>query len=187
VTDFAYRNPHLVMPDYQHAIFGESRPPLAEIDDSCVSLTEGSGISEAVSNALFQYRPGTLGCGDEAKLVAPKYPVWGDNGIEIAPILDLVDAVADLKESVVLPPYYGRTPDYRQGPEVPYIVDQNGVSASRLIRDRTNNETAFWRMLPTEQFMKKAFVMLQNEDAGSDRWARLKTATEKGGFPFFAW
>jgi hypothetical protein len=187
VTDFTYKYPHLVIPDYQHDIFGESRPAIVEESNACVSLTEGSGISEAVTNALFAYRPRSLGCGDEEKFVAPKYPVWSENGIELAPILDLVDAVAEIKESVVLPPYYGRTPDYRQGPEVPYIVDQEGISASRLIRDRTNNETAFWRMIPTEQFMKKAFSLLNQEDDASDRWVQLRNAIKHGGFTFFAW
>jgi lipopolysaccharide biosynthesis glycosyltransferase len=194
-TDFMYRNPTQIILDYEQQLLGESRKPLKNtLQKSCFAGTDGAtseirrlDLVESERQPLFMYSPRDLGCGDVEKHLAPKYPVWGESGIVLKPILDHIDRVAEMKESIVLPPYYGRKPDYRQGPEVPYILDDKGIWTSRLIRDRTNNETFYWRMMPTEGLAKLAHEILMKEDTQSVRWNRLKATVRSGGFPYWSW
>lgn len=193
-TDYMLRNPSLIILDYEQQIFGASRkPPMSMIEKKCfvaddvTSLIRRLDNVEAEKQPLFIFTPKDLGCGSTVENLIPNYPVWDNKGIVLKPILDHIDRVAEMKESIVLPPYYGRKPDYRQGPEVPYIIDDKGVWTSRLIRDRTNHETAYWRMIPTEGLTKVAHGVLMNEDMRSGRWNRLKTTVRSGGFPYWSW
>ena len=192
LTDYMYRKPDAIILDYQQQLLGESRKTVNR--PSCF----GSG-SDAASDArrldalqaeekpLFMYSPKSLKCGDDEKDVAPRYPVWDAAGIPLQPILDHIDRVADKEASVVLPPYYPRKPDYRQGPEVPYIFDKDGVWTSKLIRDYTNNATMFWRMAPTERLIKKAHNILMDKNQNQGRWPALEKAVQSGGIPYFVW
>lgn len=196
LTDYMYRNPTLLVLDYEQHLMGESRklPTTNALTKQCfvnndgsVSTTRRLDTVSSESQPLFIYSPRDLGCGDSEKELAPKYPIWGNDGIVLKPILDHISRVAEMKESIVLPPYYGRKPDYRQGPEVPYIFDEKGIWSSKLIRDRTNNETFFWRLKPTEGLTKVAHELLMTEDSDAGRWSRLKATVQSGGFPYWSW
>lgn len=196
LTDFMYRNPDKIVLDYGQKLFGESRHSIVpEEADVCFSSDEPSLTSRSrfldeigpTEQPLFMYSLRNLGCGDPEKHIAPKYPIWDDNGIKLQPILDHIDRVADAKESIVLPPFYGRKPDYRQGPEVPYVIDEKGIWTSMKIRGKTNNATMFWRTKPTEGLTKRASEMLQRESGIEHRWPTLGKVVSNGGFPFFAW
>jgi lipopolysaccharide biosynthesis glycosyltransferase len=195
LADFMYRNPDLLVLDYEQQLMGESRKlPKTDAKRGCFarsdSVTAVSRRLDAVSaesQPMFIYSPRDLGCGDVEKQLAPKYPIWDKGGIKLRPILEHMNRVVDMTESIVLPPYYGRKPDYRQGPEVPYIFDDKGVWTSKVIRDRTNNETFFWRMKPTEGLAKVAHEILMRDDPNAARWSRLKASVRSGGFPYWAW
>jgi hypothetical protein len=195
LTGFMYHNPHLIVLDYKQQLFGENRKKPKDPSKKQCLTDSNSAISTvrhldtlpAEQLPLFMYSPRDLGCGDNEKHLAPSYPMWDSNGILLKPIIDHIIRVADEKGSIVLPKFYGEKIDYSQGPEVPYFIDDKGVWTSNLIRNRTNNETSFWRMIPTEGLLKTAHKLLMNEEPTSGRWDRLKTAVRSGGFPYWAW
>lgn len=196
LTDYMYRNPDSILLDYQQQLVGESRKPVNRPEKGCFGNQDGV-VSETTrrldaveqeKQPLFMYSPKSLGCrGEHEKFVSPKYPVWESSGIVLKPVLEHIDRVADMTESVVLPSYYGRKPDYAQGPEVPYIIDEQGIWTSKLIRDRTNNATGFWRMQPTEMLTKEAHSLLIDKEQNQGRWNALQKVIQSGGFPYFAW
>jgi LPS sulfotransferase NodH len=194
-TDFMYRRPKTVILDYDQQIFGESRrPPIASSKHSCIATSDDSvTVSRRLDELdqdhqpMFMFTPRRLGCDDERKLLSPKYPIWDRSGVVLRPILEHMDRVVNMTESVVLPPMYGRKPDYAQGPEVPYFFDEQGIWTSRTIRERTNNVTLFWRAMPTEDLFKAAHQILLRDNQQSSRWPALVSTLKSGGFPFFAW
>lgn len=192
LTDYLYRNPDSILLDYKQQLLGESRktvnrPSCFGIKNDPVTEIRRLDAVPPEEKPLFMYSPKSLGCGGDEKFVAPRYPVWEGEGIRLQPIIDHIDRVADKDASVVLPPYYPRKPDYHQGPEVPYIMDEKGVWTSKLIRDFTNNATMFWRMWPTERLTKKAHNVLIDKEFNRGRWPALEKAIEGGGFPYFMW
>jgi hypothetical protein len=195
LTDFMYRNPNLLVLDYEQQLLGESRKmpkdPLKKqcFVDSGVTMSRLRYLDFVSTDKqpLFMYSPRDLGCGDTEKNLAPSYPLWDKNGIVLKPILDHINRVVERKASIVLPKEYGFTGEYGQGPEVPYFMDDNGVWSSNLIRDRTNNETMYWRMLPTEKLVTISHELLMREGAKSGRWDRLRETMRSGGFPFWSW
>lgn len=194
VAGLLYRNPELVVFDYNQKLFGESRRAAGSPNQNPCSLkTDAEAVSRRLDDLqpedrpMFIYMPESLGCGDDEKEVVPKYPVWGDHGIALKPILDHIGRVVEEKETIVLPPYYGRKPDYHQGPEVPYFFKEDGIWTSKVIRDRTNNATMFWRMNPTEELAKQAYDILINDSSHKDQWPSLRQAIGRDGFPAFSW
>lgn len=195
LTDFMYRNPSMIVLDYEQQLVGASRKmPKNPQKKGCFVGSDGAmseirhlDTVESESQPLFMYSPRDLGCGDIEKHLAPKYPIWGETGIVLKPIIDHIDRVVEMKESVVLPAVYGRKPDYSQGPEVPYILDATGVWTSKTIRERTDNTTFQYRTLPTESLTKVAHDVLMKENQKSGRWNRLKTVVRSGGFPYWSW
>jgi len=199
LTDFMYHNPNLIILDYQQQILGESRKTKDTRRKDCFGNHNEAAIADmrrldAVSpeeKPLFMYSPKGLGCGGDEKFVPPRYPVWDSSGIAVKPIIDHIDRVAAMKDSVVLPSYYKTRVDYRQGPEVPYIIDADGIWTSTLIRDRTNfknNQTMVWRMMPTEILTKDSHALLMDDSQNQGRWSSLQKAVRsEGGFPYFAW
>jgi lipopolysaccharide biosynthesis glycosyltransferase len=193
ITDFMHRFPDRIFLDYKKQLFGASRKsPERSLNGACMKSDQNIAEERRLSvnthrKALFMYSPRSLGCTDTNRAFTPKYPLWDDSGIDLRPILEHIPRVAEMKETVVLPPYYGREPDYSQGPEVPYVVSEEGILSSRLIRDRTENSTLFWRLQPTETILQVAHDVLMRENMGSHRWRSLKKTVRSGGFPYWAW
>jgi lipopolysaccharide biosynthesis glycosyltransferase len=197
LTDFMYRNPNLIVLDYEQLLLGENRKmPRNPLKKQCFVSSGNTGsilrhldFVPTEKQPLFMYSPRDLGCGDTEKYLAPSYPLWDKKGIVLQPILDHINRVVENKASIVLPKEYGFTEDYTkgQGPEVVYFMDNKGVWSSNLIRDRTSNETTYWRMLPTEQLVRFTHEVLMKEVTKSGRWDRLKEAIRSGGFPFWSW
>ena len=197
LTDFMYLNPNLIVLDYEQQLFGESRNmPKNPLKKQCFADNGKSAshlryldLVPTEKQPLFMYSARDMGCDDNEKNLAPSYPMWDKKGITLKPILDHINRVADAKASIVLPKEYGFNPDNRrgQGPEVPYFIDDKGVWSSKSIRDRTNNETTFWRMLPTEQLVTFTHELLMKEVTKTGRWDRLKETMRSGGFPFWSW
>ena len=195
LTALLYHNPDLIVLDYEQQLLGENRKKPKDTSVKQCFANADIGLTTAryldtlpmEKQPLFMYSPRDLGCGDNDKQLAPSYPLWDSNGIVLKPMLDHIDRVVQKKVSIVLPKMYGKKPDYRQGPEVPYFIDDRGVWSSDLIRNRTNNETLFWRMVPTEDLVKTAQEILMKEDESSGRWDRLKVTVRSGGFPYWAW
>jgi hypothetical protein len=136
---------------------------------------------------LFLFSPRFLGCDGLKKIQPLTYPKWNESGIDVDPIFRHINRVVEATETVVLLPAYERVPDYRQGPEVPYIVDEKGIWSSRLIRSRTENATYVWRLVPTEDNNLLAHRILSQEPEGNSRWPAAMNNMKKSGFFYWAW
>lgn len=203
LADFMYRNPKKLILDYDQTIVGQAREMMVNRNKNCPQWHKNQN-SQAVyetrrldylsevsldKRPLFLFSPRYHGCDREQKKLPEPLPTWGKGGIPFQPILDHVQRVIEEDESIVLLPVYGRVPDYRQGPEMPYFVDKNGIWTSDLIRSRTDETTLKWRMTPTERHKLYALRMLlkeAKENPGNPRWRSL-TENLNGGVGFFYW
>jgi lipopolysaccharide biosynthesis glycosyltransferase len=195
LTDLMYRNPAMILLDYDQRLLGEHG--LHTSQNACFADTIDVTVDkrrlehyEKSPNSLFMRSPRGLGCDSNREVRSPSYPSWNEDGIALKPILDHIERVTAMKEIIVLPPKYGRAGnelEYPQGPEVPYIVDDQGIWTSRLVRDRTNNETFFWRLLPTEGLILRAHKLLISEAVETPRWNALKRSVRTGGVPYWSW
>lgn len=197
LTDLMYRNPNLLVLDYDQRIFGKNREALqSETNRGCPfgppSMAMGRQLEDTKSSRpLFMHTPRELGCRSEKKTdEKPIFPRWDSGGIQIGPVLDLLDRVADETFSVVVSTVYLKERNYvtAQGPEVPYFVDERAVWSSKLIRDRTDELTLKWRMRPTEALIRMAHEILKSGEYETEaRWSTLLQTLRSGGFPYWAW
>ena len=191
-----YHNPNLIVLDYEQRMFGKNREGLhSETNKACPVgpdniSTDRQLEATKTTPSLFMHTPRELGCASEKESVEqPIFPRgWDDGGISIGPILDHIDRVAEEKASIVLPFKHGKILDCNQGPEVPYLVDQQAVWSSELIRDRTDAATLKWRTAPTEALIRMAHhILKQGGDETDARWSTLLKTMKSGGFPYWAW
>jgi hypothetical protein len=194
LTDFMYRKPHLLVLDYEQRLFGKNREGLHKHTNSgCpfgppkVKTARQLELAHKTL-AMFMHAPRDLGCVGSVKTSKKEvFPRWDKGGILIRPILDHLERVADEKASIVLPLPVGRV-DYRQGPEIPYFVDERGVWTSKLIRDRTDATTMQWRVVPTEGLIHMAHQLLKLKGGDAAfRWSALLRTVKSGGFPYWGW
>jgi lipopolysaccharide biosynthesis glycosyltransferase/LPS sulfotransferase NodH len=197
LTDFMYHNPNLLVLDYESRLFGKNREGLhSETNIACpfgppsIATARQLEISKPTPS-LFMHTLRELGCLSGKKIVEKQiFPRWDGGGIQIGPILDHLDRVAEETASIVVPDEFLKTRDYRrgQGPEVPYFVDERAVWSSKLIRDRTDEATLEWRTEPTEALIRMAHQILKlGGDETEARWSTLRRALRSGGFPYWAW
>lgn len=200
LSDVMYRAPEMIVLDQSQVLFGESETEIEQISRSWCLKEQNQNVAnqrqlvdlKPTRQALFMRSPRSLGCqsSESRASLSPQYPAWGDEDIQFKSVVDHIDRVVAMEDIVVLRKDYRRTDkglDYRQGPEIPYIVDDEGVWASRLIRDRTDNVTFFQRLIPTEQLTIRAQTLLMSEGLDTPRWPALKRSVRAGGFPYWAW
>jgi hypothetical protein len=203
LADYMYRFPNEIVLDYEQVLLGEAREVNIQKNQACPSWhkefnarqLEESHIMDFLSEVdrnrrpLFLFSPRYHGCDHIKKPVPESLPSWGKNGIAIQPALDHINRVVYEDESIVLLPQYGRVPDYRQGPELPYFIDNTGVWTSALIRGRTDQSTFTWRLTPTEENKFSALQMLMKEYETNPYNPRWKALIEnlRGGVGFFYW
>lgn len=207
LTDYMYHFPDKIVLDYDQIIIGQAREGPADIgrNKACPAWHKENNVaaveefrrldhlSEATfeNRPLFVFSPRYHGCDETKKTLPEAYPTWGDSGIDLDAIMNHVDRVVNAEESIVLLPVYGRIPDYRQGPELPYIVDEDGMWSSNLIRNRTEEATMTWRLAPTEESLLDAHSLLMDEinnNPDYPRWPALRENIKNGnGFFYWAW
>jgi hypothetical protein len=193
LTDFLYRNPNLVVLDYEQKMFGKNFDgPHSTKNRACNDgvATTARRLAERPSSktsALFMFGSRPLGCDTKEMAPEPVYPSWDAGGIKIKPVLEHIDRVAEKKESIALSSYYDDRTNYQQGPELPYFVDIKGVWTSRLIRERTDENTLKWRAKPSEALFRLAHKILMKTGEETKRWDTLNRVVRSGGFPYWAW
>lgn len=203
LADYMYRFPNKLVLDYEQVLLGQAREINVPRNQACpywhkefnTPNREESRRMDFLSEVdpgsrpLFLFSPRYHGCDHFKKPVPEGLPSWGKGGILIQPALDHINRVVEEDESIILLPQYGRVPDYRQGPELPYFIDNTGVWTSALIRGRTDESTFTWRLTPTEENKFMALQMLTREYEAHPETHRWKALTDnlRGDVGFFYW
>lgn len=185
LTALMHHSPDLILLDYEQQLFGRYRQGPAdspEIDDCVIEEVTAATIVTAPSDSpasmlksLILQNPETSG-----GTKTPKFPVWGNGGIALKPILDHIQRVADKTGKLA-------GVDMSFGPEVPYFIDNDGLWSFEQIRNRTSPGILFWRVNPIEGAMKLGYNLLTNDENAAKQWPALHKTLQSGGFPFFGW
>jgi hypothetical protein len=197
LTDFLYRFPEFILLDCEQKLFGKNRDGLHSIVNSACPFGPGDAtrasrkleIGTSSESALFMQSPRELGCSrNVGSSDIPVFPRWDESGIQLKPILDHLDRVANEEYTIVFPADFGTTPDYMQGPEVPYFIDDKSIWSSRLIHKNIDNTTLQWRTIPTEALFRMAHGLLKVGGLYIEsRWGNLLKVLKEGGFPVWTW
>ena len=205
LADYMYRFPDKLVVDHEQIVTGQTREIDGERNPACpkwhkdqnVPVLEESRRLDFLSSTtpstrpLFLFSPRYHGCDHTKKPLPDVYPTWGSKGIVLQPLLDHIERVEKAEESIVLLPMYGRVPDYRQGPELPYFVDNKGIWTSSTIRKNTDESTLNWRLRFAENNKMLALQILYQEarsNPNNPRWKALLQNIKSGvGFFYWAW
>ena len=172
LTDLMRLLPELIALDYEQELFGMYR-------ENPVGVAKGPSFFSSMVEPLVLQHQMPFGVSSAYAVKLPQYPVWGPEGIEIGPILDHIQRVAD--ETAKLSGI-----DTTFSPEVPYFIDQNGLWVSNLIRSRTSESTLQWRTGKIEENIENGIRLIKEADDAAVRWPALYRALQNGGVPFFA-
>jgi hypothetical protein len=184
LTDLMFRRPELVLLDYEQRLFGYFRPdPLVSFETNCSIPIEQVRMkmpSSTLKSMFLQNEP-QIDCVAGQVFKTPYFPMWNDEGIELNPILDHIQRVADKSGRL-------KGIDMTFGPEVPYFIDESGLWTSKQIRGRVPDGITRWRLEPIEKVQKLGYeLLMESIRNNSTRWSALKHVLENGGFPFFGW
>lgn len=173
LTDLRRQRPDMIVLDYDQHLFGLYR------ENPVMVAKEARTFFSMVEPLILQSHNKPVGVSNAYAVKLPQYPVWGPAGIQIRPVLDHIQRVADQtgKLSGI---------DKTFSPEIPYFIDQDGLWTSNSIRSRTSESTLKWRTWKIEENINTGIRLVLDDNGSAERWPALSRALQKGGFPFFA-